>query len=68
MREGVQDVLGMAGRQVLGYVVDVVRVHTWLAACDCDARFGSRAGKVWREVDVEEFGAKRAVVRDFGSL
>ena len=46
VREGVQDVLGKAGRQVFGDVVDVVRVDAWLVACDCDARFGSRAGKV----------------------
>ena len=43
VREDVQDVLGKAGRQVFGYVVDVVGVHAWFAACDCDARFGSRA-------------------------
>ena len=46
MREGVQDVLGKAGRQVFGDVVDVVGVHARLAACDCVARFRSRTGKV----------------------
>ena len=46
MREGVQDVLGKAGRQVFGVAVNVVRVHASLAACDCDARFRSRTGKV----------------------
>ena len=46
VREGVRDVLGKAGRQVFGHVVDVVRVHAWFAACDCDARFRSRTGKV----------------------
>ena len=46
VREGVQNLLGKAGRQVFGDVVDVVRVHAWLAACDCDTRFGGRTGKV----------------------
>ena len=44
-REGVQDDT-LCGRQIFGYVVDVVGVHACFAACDCDARFGSRTGKV----------------------
>ena len=45
-RENVEDVLGEAGREMSGYVVNIVRVGARVLACHREAGISGRTGQV----------------------
>ena len=65
-RRGVKDVGGDASRQVLWYVIGVVRVPAGLASNDGDAAVGVASRQVRRKVEVEELVVERTAVRGVG--